>query len=50
MKTKELHANVTLDMRGLTCPAPLLGAFFTGLQKRIRNRPVLLIHLKDKLL
>jgi TusA-related sulfurtransferase len=26
MKTQELHANVTLDMRGLTCPAPLLGA------------------------
>ena len=26
MSTKDLHANVTLDMRGLTCPAPLLGA------------------------
>ncbi|HEX5364008.1 MAG TPA: sulfurtransferase TusA family protein [Gallionella sp.] len=26
MNTKDLHANVTLDMRGLTCPAPLLGA------------------------
>jgi TusA-related sulfurtransferase len=26
MSTQELHANVTLDMRGLTCPAPLLGA------------------------
>lgn len=26
MSTQELHANVKLDMRGLTCPAPLLGA------------------------
>jgi TusA-related sulfurtransferase len=26
MNTQNLHANVTLDMRGLTCPAPLLGA------------------------
>lgn len=26
MNTKDLHANVTLDMRGLSCPAPLLGA------------------------
>lgn len=26
MSTQELHANVILDMRGLTCPAPLLGA------------------------
>ncbi len=26
MNTQELHANVKLDLRGLTCPAPLLGA------------------------
>ena len=26
MSTQELNANVKLDMRGLTCPAPLLGA------------------------
>ncbi len=26
MSTQDLHANVTLDMRGQTCPAPLLGA------------------------
>jgi len=26
MSTQNLHINVTLDMRGLTCPAPLLGA------------------------
>ena len=26
MSTQELQANVKLDMRGLTCPAPLLGA------------------------
>jgi len=26
MSTQKLHANVKLDMRGQTCPAPLLGA------------------------
>ena len=26
MSTQDLHANIMLDMRGLTCPAPLLGA------------------------
>lgn len=26
MNAQHLHANVKLDMRGLTCPAPLLGA------------------------
>jgi TusA-related sulfurtransferase len=26
MDTQNLHANITLNMRGLTCPAPLLGA------------------------
>jgi TusA-related sulfurtransferase len=26
MNTRDLHANVKLDLRGLTCPAPLLGA------------------------
>lgn len=26
MTPKDLHANVTLDLRGLSCPAPLLGA------------------------
>ncbi|MCG6932597.1 MAG: sulfurtransferase TusA family protein [Gallionella sp.] len=26
MSAKDMHANVKLDMRGLTCPAPLLGA------------------------
>lgn len=26
MSTKNLHPNVKLDLRGLTCPAPLLGA------------------------
>jgi len=26
MNTQDLHANVKLDLRGLTCPAPLLGA------------------------
>ena len=26
MNTQNLHANVKLDMRGLTCPTPLLGA------------------------
>lgn len=26
MKPKDLHVNITLDLRGLSCPAPLLGA------------------------
>lgn len=26
MDTQDMHANVVLDMKGLTCPAPLLGA------------------------
>lgn len=26
MNTQNLHANIKLDMRGLTCPAPLVGA------------------------
>lgn len=26
MNTQDMHANVVLDMKGLTCPAPLLGA------------------------
>jgi TusA-related sulfurtransferase len=26
MSTEEFHANIKLDMRGLSCPAPLLGA------------------------
>ncbi len=26
MNTKALHPNVTLDLKGLTCPGPLLGA------------------------
>lgn len=26
MTPQDLHANVTLDLRGLSCPAPLLGA------------------------
>ena len=26
MNSQNLHANIKLDMRGLTCPAPLLGA------------------------
>ena len=26
MNTQNLHTNIKLDMRGLTCPAPLLGA------------------------
>jgi len=26
MNTQNLHANIKLDMRGLTCPAPLIGA------------------------
>jgi TusA-related sulfurtransferase len=26
MSNQNLHANIKLDMRGLTCPAPLLGA------------------------
>ncbi|MBI4938358.1 MAG: sulfurtransferase TusA family protein [Nitrosomonadales bacterium] len=26
MSTQEMHANMVLDLKGLTCPAPLLGA------------------------
>ena len=26
MSTQEIHANMVLDLKGLTCPAPLLGA------------------------
>ncbi|MBI3478833.1 MAG: sulfurtransferase TusA family protein [Nitrosomonadales bacterium] len=41
MNTQDLHANVTLDMRGLTCPAPLLGA--KRVVDDLKNEQVLLL-------
>jgi TusA-related sulfurtransferase len=41
MNTQELHANITLDMRGLTCPAPLLGA--KRVVDDLKNEQILLL-------
>lgn len=41
MNTEKLHANVKLDMRGLTCPAPLLGA--KRVVDDLKNEQVLLL-------
>ncbi len=41
MNTQNLHANVTLDMRGLTCPAPLLGA--KRVVDDLKNEQILLL-------
>ena len=41
MSTQNLHANVKLDLRGLTCPAPLLGA--KRVVNDLRNGQVLLL-------
>jgi TusA-related sulfurtransferase len=41
MSTHDLHANVTLDMRGLTCPAPLLGA--KRVVDDLKNEQILLL-------
>ena len=41
MNAQNLHANVKLDMRGLTCPAPLLGA--KRVVDDLKNEQVLLL-------
>jgi TusA-related sulfurtransferase len=41
MNTHNLHANVTLDMRGLTCPAPLIGA--KRVVDDLKNEQILLL-------
>lgn len=41
MSTQEIHANVTLDLRGLSCPAPLLGA--KRVVDDLKNEQVLLL-------
>jgi TusA-related sulfurtransferase len=41
MSTQNLHANVKLDMRGLTCPAPLLGA--KRVVDDLKNEQILLL-------
>ena len=41
MNTQNLHANIRLDMRGLTCPAPLLGA--KRVVDDLKNEQVLLL-------
>lgn len=41
MNTQNLHANVKLDLRGLTCPAPLLGA--KRVVDDLKNEQVLLL-------
>ena len=41
MSTQDLHANVTLDMRGLTCPTQLLGAKFVV--NDLKNEQILLL-------
>jgi TusA-related sulfurtransferase len=41
MNTQNLRADITLDMRGLTCPAPLLGA--KRVVDDLKNEQVLLL-------
>ena len=41
MNTQNLHANIKLDMRGLTCPAPLLGA--KRVVDDLKNEQILLL-------
>jgi len=41
MSTQNLHANIKLDMRGLTCPAPLLGA--KRVVDDLKNEQILLL-------
>lgn len=41
MNTRDLHANVKLDLRGLTCPAPLLGA--KRVVNDLKNEQILLL-------
>lgn len=41
MNARKLQANVTLDLRGLTCPAPLLGA--KRVVDDLKNEQVLLL-------
>jgi TusA-related sulfurtransferase len=41
MNTQNLNANITVDMRGLTCPAPLLGA--KQVVDDLKNEQVLLL-------
>jgi TusA-related sulfurtransferase len=41
MNTQDLHANVKLDLRGLTCPAPLLGA--KRVVNDLKNEQILLL-------
>lgn len=41
MNTQNLHANIKLDMRGLSCPAPLLGA--KRVVDDLKNEQILLL-------
>ncbi len=41
MSTQDLHANVKLDLRGLSCPAPLLGA--KRVVDDLKNEQILLL-------
>jgi len=41
MNSQNLHANIKLDMRGLTCPAPLLGA--KRVVDDLKNEQILLL-------
>lgn len=41
MNTQNLHANIKLDMRGLTCPTPLLGA--KVVVNDLKNEQILLL-------
>lgn len=41
MNTQNLHANIKLDMRGLTCPAPLIGA--KRVVDDLKNEQILLL-------
>lgn len=41
MNTKNLHANIKLDMRGLSCPAPLVGA--KRVVDDLKNEQILLL-------
>lgn len=41
MSSKDMHADIKLDLRGLTCPAPLLGA--KRVVDDLKNRQVLLL-------
>ncbi|MDH4215659.1 MAG: sulfurtransferase TusA family protein [Gallionella sp.] len=41
MNTQNIHANIKLDMRGLSCPAPLLGA--KRVVDDLKNEQILLL-------